>query len=87
MKQKGWEYLKKYVVFLISFVLSYLAYQIFAGWILTALYTPDFSLMSTSSQEVLFVGQNLIVPLLSALSIATLAYFLSDFIYKKTSRK
>jgi hypothetical protein len=87
MKQKGWEYLKKYVVFLISFVLSYLAYQILVGWILTTLYTPDFSLMSTSSQEVLFVGRNSIVPLLSAISIATLAYFLSDFIYKKTSRK
>ena len=59
MNHKGWGNLKKYAVFLISFVLSYLAYQIFTGWILTALYIPNFSLMNnTSSQEVLLVGQN-----------------------------
>jgi len=75
MNHKGWNISGKCVVFLISFVLSYLAYQIFTGWILTALYIPNFSLMNnTSSQEVLLVGQNSIVPLLSALSIATIAY-------------
>lgn len=84
MNHKGWKNLKKHVVFLISFVLSYLAYQIFTGWILTALYIPNFSLMSnTSSQEVLLVGQNSIVPLLSALLIATIAHFMSGLIYKK----
>ena len=84
---KGWENLKKYVVFLISFVLLYLTFEIFTGWILTALYTPDFSLINnTSSQEALLVGQNSIVPFLSALSIATIAYFMSEFICKKANR-
>ena len=84
MNHKGWKNLKKYIVFFICFVLSYLTYQIFTGWILTALYIPSFSLTNnTSSQEVLLVGQNSIVPLLSALSIATIAYFMSELIYKK----
>ncbi|MFS0781589.1 hypothetical protein [Bacillus sp. 1P06AnD] len=79
--------MKKYGVFLISFVLAYLAYEIFTGWILTALYTPNFSLMNAnSSQEASFVGQNSIIPLLSALLIATIAYFLSEVICKKTNR-
>ncbi|MGM9987936.1 MAG: hypothetical protein ACI35O_12015 [Bacillaceae bacterium] len=78
--------LKKYVVFLISFVLLYIVLQFLSGWILTALYTPHLSLTNNNlSQEVVF-GQNSIIPLLATLSIATLAYFLSQKLFVTTKK-
>ncbi|KOR87378.1 hypothetical protein AM233_17930 [Bacillus sp. FJAT-22058] len=68
--------MKKYLVFLISFVLIYMAFQIGSGWILTA-YTPDFtSIEGNLSQEVVFGTTS--IPLLVTLLTATLAYFLSQ---------
>ncbi|MDV2686160.1 hypothetical protein RYX56_17460 [Alkalihalophilus lindianensis] len=78
--------MKKYTVFIFSFVLLFIVLQILSGWLLTAFYTPDFSLKNIGvSQEVRF-GQTSIIPLLATLSIATLAYFLSQKLFV-TSKK
>ncbi|ADC52192.1 hypothetical protein BpOF4_20984 (plasmid) [Alkalihalophilus pseudofirmus OF4] len=70
--------MKKYTVFIFSFFLLFIVLQILSGWVLTAFYTPDFSLTNMGvSQEVMF-GQTSIIPILTTLSIATLAYFLSQ---------
>jgi quinol-cytochrome oxidoreductase complex cytochrome b subunit len=74
--------LKKYVVFIFSLVLLYIVFQILSGWLLTALYTPDISSINNNvSQEVEF-GQNSIIPFWVTLLTATLAYFLSQKIFK-----
>ena len=78
--------MKKYLLLFICFVLFYLAYEFVSGIVLTALYIPDF-MSHHPSQEIVFFEQQSIISLLPALSIATLAYFLSDLIYKKTTRK
>lgn len=77
--------MKKYLVFIVSFALLYIIFQIFSGWILTALYTPDLTSMGDNlSQEVVF-GQTSTLHLLATLLIATLAYFLSRKLVKTTS--
>lgn len=70
--------MKKYVVFILSFVLLYTVFQILSGWILTALYTPDlYSINNSVSQELVF-GQTSIIPFLTTLLVASVAYFLSQ---------
>lgn len=78
--------MKKYVVFITSFVLLYIAFQIISGWLLTAFYTPDLSSMNNNlSQEVVF-GQTSITPFLITLLVATLAFLLSQKLFT-TSKK
>lgn len=73
--------LKKYVVFILSFVLMYTVFQVLLGWLLTTLYTPDpFPMNSNASQEVEF-GQVSFIPFLATLLVATLAYFLSQKLF------
>ncbi|MFD1738358.1 hypothetical protein ACFSCX_17685 [Bacillus salitolerans] len=73
--------MKKYVVFILSFSLLYIVFQVLSGMLLTALYTPDFSSINNNvSQEVVF-GQTSIIPFLGTLLVATLAYFLSQKIF------
>ena len=77
--------MKKYFVFIISFILLYTVFQILPGMILTYFYTPDFSAIEGSnlSQNVVF-GEvtSTSMPLLVTLLIATSAYFLSQKIFK-----
>ncbi|MBL3642766.1 hypothetical protein JMN23_10365 [Bacillus sp. RHFB] len=69
--------MKKHLVFLISFVMIYMVFQIGSGLILTASYIPDFSSIEGNlSQEVVFGKTS--IPLQVTLLIATLAYFLSQ---------
>lgn len=73
--------MKKYVVFISSFVLLYIVFQILSGWLLTVLYTPNFSSINNNlSQEVVY-GQTSIIPFLATLVIATLAYLLSQKLF------
>ncbi|MFJ5621503.1 hypothetical protein ACIQD3_01975 [Peribacillus loiseleuriae] len=72
--------MKKYLVFIISFIVLYAGFQLLSGVILTAFYTPDFSEMG-SSQEVVF-GEVSSIPLFATLLIASLSYLLS----RKVSR-
>jgi hypothetical protein len=74
--------MKKYFVFIASFILLYIGFQLLSGMILTAFYTPDFSQIGTSiSQETTF-GQATSMPLLVTMLVATSAYFLSQTIFK-----
>ncbi len=77
--------MKKYLIFFICFVLFYLAYEFVSGIVLTALYMPDF-MSHHPSEETVFFELRSSLSLLPALSIATLAYLLSDLIDKKTTR-
>lgn len=70
--------MKKYFIFILSFLVLYFAFQILSGAILTALYTPDLSTVGGSfSQEVSF-GKTNTIPLLGILLVATLAFILSQ---------
>ena len=74
--------MKKYFVFITSFTLLYIGFQLLSGTILTAFYTPDFSQLGTgTSQEVVF-GQATSVPLLITMLLVTSAYFLSQKLFK-----
>lgn len=76
--------MKKYILFIASFALFYGLYQIVSGLVLTAFYTPNFSLMNPAlSNEVVF-GNTGTAPLLILLLIATLSYL---FTHKMTSLK
>jgi hypothetical protein len=78
--------LKKYAVFIFSFILLYMLLQISSGWVLTTLYTPDLSLTNNNlSQEAVF-GQTSIIPMLATFAIAPLAYFFSQKLLKTTKK-
>ena len=73
--------MKKFFVFIISFVTLFTAFQILSELILTAFYTPNFnSIANNLSPELSFgIASN---PLLLALLTATVAYFLSQKIFR-----
>ncbi|MDQ0272902.1 ABC-type transport system involved in multi-copper enzyme maturation permease subunit [Cytobacillus purgationiresistens] len=70
--------MKKYFVFLISFILLYFIFQIGSGLIQTIFYTPNLH------QEQVF-GQILSLPLL-ILVIASLAYLLAQSLFIDTKK-
>ena len=69
--------MKKYVVFMLSFTLFLLVFQILSGWLQTILYTPDF-LRKTISDATTVLGQSSTFHLVGILFIASLAYFTSQ---------
>ena len=74
--------LKKYVVFIISFILLYTVFQLLSGMILTSFYTPDFSAIEGNLSQNVEFGEVTSIPLLITLFIATFAYILSQKILK-----
>ncbi|MFD2212304.1 hypothetical protein [Metabacillus endolithicus] len=78
--------MKKYVVFILNFILLYIVFQILSGLLLTALYSPNFSSINNNmSQEVAF-GETSIIPFLGTILVATLAYFLSQKIVTSNNK-
>lgn len=77
--------MKKYIVFIVSFVLLYIGVQILSGLVLTALYTPDIGLQNGNSGQGLSFGETSTIPLLAILSIATAAYFVSQKLFVTTA--
>lgn len=76
------EFLKKFAIFMVSFLLLYFVFQISSGLILTALYTPNFSSVEGNlGQEVVF-GDVRFMPLLITMLIAAIAYFLSQKLFR-----
>ncbi|MFC5589567.1 hypothetical protein ACFPRA_11745 [Sporosarcina soli] len=70
--------MKKYLIFILSFIALYLLIQVSSGLILTALYTPDiYSAGQLTHQEVVFMDPTYTPTLLIFFS-ATAAYFLSQ---------
>lgn len=73
--------MKKFSVFIISFITLFIAFQILSGLILTAFYTPNFTPVTNNlGPEVSFGSAS--NPLLLALLTATVAYFLSQKIFR-----
>ncbi|PPA69532.1 hypothetical protein [Jeotgalibacillus proteolyticus] len=77
--------MKKFIVFILSFVLLYFVFQIGSGLLLTSLHTPDFTPNNQFSGEVVF-GQTSIIPFLGALLIAALAYVVSQKTFTLTKK-
>ena len=75
--------LKKYVVFVISFVVLSIGFQLLSGWIVTALYDPVLTIHNKHVHAETAFGQNSMFLLLSTLVVATVAYFLSQQIVGK----
>ncbi|SES03278.1 hypothetical protein SAMN04487944_115133 [Gracilibacillus ureilyticus] len=74
--------MKKYTVFILSFVLFYIVFQILSGWLLTAFYTPELSSFSSNvNQEVVVFGPFSILPFLITVLAATCAYLLSQRLF------
>lgn len=76
--------MKKYLVFILSFLVLHAGFQVVTGMFLTMAYTPDpasaFSAASQAApvrQEVSF-GEASFLPLPAALLSATIAYILSQ---------
>ena len=69
--------MKKYLVFIVSFVMIFMVFQIVSGLILTASYTPDFSSIGGNLSQKVEFG-TISIPLLFTLLTASLAYFLSQ---------
>lgn len=74
--------MKKYIVFIVSFILLYFVFQIGTGLLLTYFYSPDVSSISGANGRQVEFGSVSAFPLLLILPIATIAYFLSQKIVK-----
>ncbi len=74
--------LKKYFVFLISFILLYMALPMLLGALATALYTPDFYAIKGGHSQSVEFGEINSMPLLETLLIGTIAYLLSQKLFE-----
>ncbi|MFF2753094.1 hypothetical protein ACFVR1_04970 [Psychrobacillus sp. NPDC058041] len=74
--------MKKYIVFMLSFALLLLVFQLLSGWLLTVSYTPDLFLQKTTSDPTTVLGQSSTIYLVGILFIASLAYFTSQKLSK-----
>lgn len=67
--------MKRYVVFIGSFLVLYVVAQLLSGLILTALYPPDLSFVNGHVRSEVEFGQFSMLSLLLTIVVATLAYF------------
>ncbi|WP_156151289.1 hypothetical protein [Domibacillus indicus] len=79
--------IKKYFVFLISFALLFTAAQIGIGLLLTLSYAPDFSSAGGSLDSQTAFGQTSLNETFAVImfAAATLAYFLTEKLFKASS--
>ncbi|MCP3032834.1 hypothetical protein LF817_16025 [Halobacillus sp. A1] len=74
--------MKKYLIFIVSFILLYLVYQMASGMLLTMNYTPDLSSVGgITPQEVSFGNRSF--PLVVLICIASFAYIISQLLKPK----
>ena len=71
--------LKKYAIFLVIFMVLYVALQVSVGAILTTMYQPD----ATSVKNGIVYKLGAFVPVLSILAAAAISYFLTLKLDKK----
>lgn len=78
--------MKKYIVFIASFAVLYVLFQISSGFILTLLYKPEMSLVNSASQEIAF-GKKDTTPLFTfgIFLTGTIAYFITEKLLKKSA--
>ncbi|WP_156856151.1 hypothetical protein [Oceanobacillus sp. AG] len=71
--------MKKYLVFIVSFIVMFIVFQVLSGMFLTWIYTPDissaWSMSAGLSQKTVITGSNSFgLPLLTAALAASVAY-------------
>lgn len=73
--------MKRYIVFTISFIALFFAFQILLGYVATLLYIPDitsaWNQAGNLSSHVVMKGFSFIIPLSIAFIAATMAYIIS----------
>lgn len=79
--------MKRFIVFIVSFVLLYIVFQVLTGMILTALYTPDFSHMQDRPSQKVTFGNASLLRFIATFLPATLAHFISQKAVKKEAFK
>lgn len=84
MIKKGVSTVKKFIVFLVSFIFLFILTQVISGMFLTAAYSPDINEAWRTSdnlpQEVVLVGDPHFSTLIFAVLSATIAYFMANTI-------
>jgi len=82
--------MKKYIVFAISFMFLFAAFQILSGYFLTLFFTPDISSAWNQAgslpSNTVIKGGSFFTPLLFAFLVATLAYFTPKLFVKDNSQ-
>ncbi|MDQ0227294.1 hypothetical protein [Metabacillus niabensis] len=78
--------MKKYLVFIGSFALFLILFEILSGLLLTAFYTPNVPSINSYQQEVSF-GIDTGYPYLIILLTASLAYYFSQKLGKAFNKK
>ncbi|WP_285768752.1 hypothetical protein [Peribacillus sp. SI8-4] len=74
--------MKKYLFFMVSFLLLFTVLQVISGLLLTAAYAPDFSGSTPTDGFSVMISQTQVpVMIFSALS-AVMAYFISNRVMK-----
>ncbi|WP_217589509.1 hypothetical protein [Lentibacillus saliphilus] len=81
--------MKKFIVFSISFLVLFVAFQVISGYFITLFYTPDmtdaWSQSGSLSSNVVIKGSSTFSPILLAMLAATIAYFSPKIFIKKSS--
>lgn len=78
--------MKKYIVFILGFVLCYIVFHIISGLFLTALYTPDFSSTNHNGSQAIAYRQNPMIAYFGIIVAATLAYFMAKKVSKRSNK-
>ncbi|MEH7351155.1 hypothetical protein [Gottfriedia acidiceleris] len=80
--------MKKYLLFVSSFILLFVVFNVFSGMLQTVFYQPNLSNLwdkvDQLSSEVVFVESSLIPTLMIALFSATIAFFMQSRLSKKS---
>ncbi|PEL03298.1 hypothetical protein [Bacillus sp. AFS017336] len=80
--------MKKYLLFVLSFILLFVVFNVFSGMLQTVFYQPNLSnLWNKVNQlpsEVVFVESSLIPTIMIALLSATMAFFMQSRLSKKS---
>jgi len=81
---------KNYIIFAISFIVLFSAFQILSGYFLTLFYTPDvteaWNQAGNSSSSVVIKGSSFFTSLFFAFLVATVAYFIPKIFVKNNSK-
>ncbi|MDM5209364.1 hypothetical protein [Cytobacillus kochii] len=73
--------MKKFLIFLLSFIVLIYIFEIGSGLIMTLMYTPDITFATTQSQTVEFGTISHPFSYVFALFASCIAYFLSQRLY------
>lgn len=83
--------MKKYLIFAISFIVLFFAFQIFSGYFLTLFYTPNikeaWNQAGNLPSSVVMKGSSSFIQLFFAFFAATIAYFTPKMFEKINSKE